>query len=95
MVNVVSYLTELEVEILEREKFEEDLQSMITNQSSDFSRFDDILKHELDRRSVVPQSKKMLLQVCFNLDLFNFLSYSGSFIKWNITKSGESRNVLN
>ncbi|KAM4522078.1 centromere-associated protein E [Odontesthes bonariensis] len=63
LVNVASYLTELEVEILEREKFEEELQSIITNQSTDFSRFDGILKQELDRRSVVPQSKKMLLQL--------------------------------
>ena len=67
MVNVASYLTELEAEILEKEKFEAALLSMITNQSSDFSRFNGILKQELDRRSVVPQSKKMLLQVCFNL----------------------------
>ncbi|XP_008275454.1 centromere-associated protein E [Stegastes partitus] len=60
--NMASHLSKRTAEIQEREKFKEQLQTLMTNQPVSFSGLDDILNQELDRRSAVTQSWKMLLQ---------------------------------
>ncbi|KAM9704226.1 centromere-associated protein E isoform 2-T2 [Menidia menidia] len=61
-ITMASFLTELKDEILEKEKLEVEVQSLISNQPNNFSRLDGVLKQELERRSVVAQRRMELLQ---------------------------------
>ncbi|XP_041831862.1 centromere-associated protein E isoform X3 [Melanotaenia boesemani] len=60
--NMASYLAELKAEISEREKFQEELLAVFTSQPASFSVLESVLHRELDRRSTVSESKRMLLQ---------------------------------
>ncbi|XP_022620519.1 centromere-associated protein E [Seriola dumerili] len=61
-VNMASYPSELSAETRERERFKEQLQAFFTTQPISFSRLDNILSCELERRSAVVHSKKTSLQ---------------------------------
>ncbi|XP_056260485.1 centromere-associated protein E isoform X3 [Seriola aureovittata] len=61
-VNMASYPSELSAETRERERFNEQLQAAFTTQPISFSRLDNILSCELERRSAVVHSKKTSLQ---------------------------------
>ncbi|CAG5950317.1 unnamed protein product [Menidia menidia] len=61
-ITMASFLTELKDEILEKEKLEVEVQSLISNQPNNFSGLDGVLKRELERRSVVAQRRMELLQ---------------------------------
>ncbi|XP_051265824.1 centromere-associated protein E isoform X5 [Dicentrarchus labrax] len=60
--NIASFPSELSSEIRERERFKEQLGAVLDNQPISFSRLDSILSCELDRRSAMVHSRKMILQ---------------------------------
>ncbi|KAM3601788.1 uncharacterized protein V6R79_018953 [Siganus canaliculatus] len=54
--------SELSAEVKERERFKEAVKAAFANEANRFSRFDTVLRAELDRRSAVLRSRKTTLQ---------------------------------
>lgn len=88
--NMASYPSELSAEIRDRERFKDQLQAVFTNQPTGFSGLDTILTCERDRRSAVAHSRKMTLQVVFNIHFSNcymFLALLVGRISQNLTET--------
>ncbi|KAL7389117.1 hypothetical protein ABVT39_026772 [Epinephelus coioides] len=60
--NMASYPSELSAEIRHRERFKEQLQTLLNKQPFSLSGLDSILSSELDHRSAVAHNRKMILQ---------------------------------
>nr|XP_033505098.1 centromere-associated protein E isoform X5 [Epinephelus lanceolatus] len=60
--NMASYPSELSAEIRHRERFKEQLQTLLNKQPFSLSGLDSILSSELDHRSSVAHNRKMILQ---------------------------------